>query len=189
MPRISDERRAARRDAYLRAAWRCFARSGIHDVTMEQISADAGTSSGTIYLYFQSKEELIRAAIAASLGRFAEIAEVGDTLPGARMSDILAAVERVSRTEDGVDLLSLALQGWGFAQTDAATAAVIATALGGILTSWTSSARAVGLSPIRAREHAEAVGAVALGYVVQRALLGTPTPAALARGVAGLTAP
>jgi AcrR family transcriptional regulator len=55
-----------RRDAILAAAQECFWRSGIRRTAIEDIADEAGLAKGTIYLYFESKEELF-AALAAQL--------------------------------------------------------------------------------------------------------------------------
>src|SRR5215813_1359022 len=63
MPKISDEQRQARRAQILAAAWRCFARNGIHATSMEEIIREADLSAGAVYLYYKGKEDLILAAI------------------------------------------------------------------------------------------------------------------------------
>lgn len=47
-----------RRRTILAAAERLFAGDGFHNTTIEQVAADIDLSKGTIYLYFQSKEDL-----------------------------------------------------------------------------------------------------------------------------------
>ena len=47
----------------LAAARRIMERHGLEAATMEEIAASAGVAKGTIYLYFQGKEELIQALI------------------------------------------------------------------------------------------------------------------------------
>lgn len=71
-----------RRATILDAAELCFARSGFHGASMQEICAEAGMSPGNLYRYFASKEALIagisernRADAAAS---FAEV----DQSPG-----------------------------------------------------------------------------------------------------------
>lgn len=59
MPRITAERREARRTAILAAARRCFSRDGFHQTSMPDIAAEAGLSAGASYRYFASKEDLI----------------------------------------------------------------------------------------------------------------------------------
>jgi AcrR family transcriptional regulator len=59
MPRITDERRAARRAQIVAAARRCFSRDGFHRTSMPDIAAEAGLSVGASYRYFAGKEEVI----------------------------------------------------------------------------------------------------------------------------------
>src|SRR5262249_42657651 len=44
----------------LRAALRCFARSGYYPTTVDDIAAEAGVSKGAPYVYFESKEALFQ---------------------------------------------------------------------------------------------------------------------------------
>src|SRR3954464_4238399 len=57
---ISD-RQADKRQAIRAAAIRLIARSGLHNTPMSAIAREAGVAAGTIYVYFESKEELINA--------------------------------------------------------------------------------------------------------------------------------
>ncbi|OIK07917.1 TetR/AcrR family transcriptional regulator [Streptomyces monashensis] len=61
MPRITAERREAKRAEIVAAARRCFARDGFHQTSMPHIAAEAGVSAGAPYRYFTSKEEIILA--------------------------------------------------------------------------------------------------------------------------------
>jgi len=51
--------KADRRTEILAAAQRCFARSGFHKASMQEICAEAQMSPGNLYRYFSSKEEII----------------------------------------------------------------------------------------------------------------------------------
>jgi TetR/AcrR family transcriptional regulator, repressor for uid operon len=51
--------KADRRTDILAAAQRCFARSGFHKASMQEICAEAQMSPGNLYRYFSSKEEII----------------------------------------------------------------------------------------------------------------------------------
>jgi len=51
----------------LQAARQVFARRGFADASMEDIAQVAGLAKGTLYLYYESKRELYRAAIRAGL--------------------------------------------------------------------------------------------------------------------------
>jgi TetR/AcrR family transcriptional regulator, transcriptional repressor of aconitase len=61
MPKVSQSHLEARRQQILDAAIQCFARHGFHPATMQDIIRESGLSSGAIYKYFPSKEELIEA--------------------------------------------------------------------------------------------------------------------------------
>jgi len=61
MSSSSPESQADRRKQILRAAMVCFAKSGFHQTSMLDISAEAGISVGLIYRYFQNKDAVISA--------------------------------------------------------------------------------------------------------------------------------
>ena len=61
MPKVSEAHLAGRRRQILDAARRCFARDGFHAASMQDVVRESGTSSGAIYRYFQSKDEIIEA--------------------------------------------------------------------------------------------------------------------------------
>jgi AcrR family transcriptional regulator len=64
MPRVTDEHRERRRRQILDAALACFDRRGLHATTTDDIVAEAGLSTGTIYRYFDSKDAIIEAIAA-----------------------------------------------------------------------------------------------------------------------------
>jgi AcrR family transcriptional regulator len=64
--------REERRQQILRAALQVFTDKGYHTANVSDVAAAAGVSQGTIYWYFESKEELFQAAI---LSAFADIGE------------------------------------------------------------------------------------------------------------------
>jgi AcrR family transcriptional regulator len=61
MPKISEEKRQARRLQILDAATRCFARDGFHRTTMEDIVRESKLSPGAIYCYFRGKNDIVAA--------------------------------------------------------------------------------------------------------------------------------
>jgi AcrR family transcriptional regulator len=61
MPKLTTTTRAAREARILTAAVTCFARTGYHGTTMEDIATEAGIAKGAIYLYFPTKEALFLA--------------------------------------------------------------------------------------------------------------------------------
>ena len=82
MPKLNPATQAARRAHILDAAELCFARSGFHRTSMQDICKEAGVSAGALYVYFASKEDLI-AGIAERdrnklAGELAALAEAPD---------------------------------------------------------------------------------------------------------------
>ncbi|MCH7517845.1 MAG: TetR/AcrR family transcriptional regulator [Candidatus Dadabacteria bacterium] len=51
-------RRKSRKEEIIKAASNLFSQKSYHDVTMDQIAEKVGVAKGTIYLYFESKENL-----------------------------------------------------------------------------------------------------------------------------------
>jgi TetR/AcrR family fatty acid metabolism transcriptional regulator len=51
---------ADKREAILRAATNVFARSGYFNSKVADVAREAGVADGTVYLYFKSKEEILR---------------------------------------------------------------------------------------------------------------------------------
>ncbi len=67
MPRITEERREARREQILDAARACLEEYGLEAVSMEMIIARSGLSTGAVYRYFKGKDEVMSAAVAVGL--------------------------------------------------------------------------------------------------------------------------
>ena len=63
MPRITEERREARREQILEAARACLQEHGLEAVSMEMIIARSGLSTGAVYGYFKGKDEIINAVV------------------------------------------------------------------------------------------------------------------------------
>src|ERR1043165_8049013 len=59
MRRANVQLAADRRSEILSAAQTCFASSGFHQTSMQEICAEAGMSPGNLYRYFRSKEDII----------------------------------------------------------------------------------------------------------------------------------
>ncbi len=58
MPKVSVEHRTKVKDAITQAAIKNFSKTGFASTKMDDISKTANVSKGTLYLYFQSKEQL-----------------------------------------------------------------------------------------------------------------------------------
>ena len=126
MPKISDEKRQARRDQILAAALTCFERHGLHGATMEIIIAECGLSAGAVYNYYPSKAALIGAALGQALdGWAADLAPVFASDPPAPVSRLVAAaVEVAAAADEGRRRRRmLELLAWGETQRDEAVRA------------------------------------------------------------------
>lgn len=68
-----ERRKEARPGELIQAALELFVEKGFAATRSEEVAARAGVSKGTLFLYFQSKEDLLRAVITENLaGRFPE---------------------------------------------------------------------------------------------------------------------
>lgn len=96
-------RKLARPSELLDAALELFVEKGFAATRVEEIAARAGVSKGTVYLYFPSKDSMLRALIAHSVSSLAgavmrSIAERAES-PAILLKEMLFAW--VARLEDG----------------------------------------------------------------------------------------
>src|SRR5579871_4006936 len=61
MPKITDAKRESRRQQILDAARACFSPDGFHATTTADIVRESGVSQGTLYLYFETKDDIVLA--------------------------------------------------------------------------------------------------------------------------------
>lgn len=66
-PAVTDAYAEHRKRQILTAAWESFARHGIRGTTIRGIAESLGLSTGVVYTYFASKEEIVRALVETSL--------------------------------------------------------------------------------------------------------------------------
>jgi AcrR family transcriptional regulator len=114
MPKISAAQRDARREQILAAALRCFSRDGFHQTTTADIVRESGLSQGTLYLYFNSKDDLIAALADDRHRREAVLNALSEHQPDPARS-IFALLtlyaKRLSEPSER-DMLRVGLQGW-----------------------------------------------------------------------------
>jgi AcrR family transcriptional regulator len=185
MPRVTDEYRASRRAGILAAAARRFAHDGFHATSMADIISESGLSAGAVYLYFQSKEELIGAVADKALSTADEVFSrlLAD---GAAPSpaDAVAALLRnlggpaLDDPATGVDMARIGVQSWAEALRTPELSARANKAYRQVRTHCAEVVRrwqAAGNMPPDADP--ERVGAAMLGlaqgFVLQRLLTGT----------------
>ncbi len=116
MPKLSETTREARRRHVMVSAWKCFSRQGFQATTMDEIIAETGMSSSSVYRYFAGKDELIGSAAEDSLATTRGVLE--DLLgrrpvPGPR--DTLIAISKalqrqIDRPE--YDLSKITVNAW-----------------------------------------------------------------------------
>ncbi|MEB3981980.1 TetR family transcriptional regulator [Mycobacterium sp. 663a-19] len=85
---VSAADKSRRRDEIMAAAKEVFARKGFHDTTIADIAKRAGLAYGSIYWYFDSKDELFHALMAVEEGALrGHIAAALARLPGSDNGD------------------------------------------------------------------------------------------------------
>ncbi|MBX9389434.1 TetR/AcrR family transcriptional regulator [Streptomonospora nanhaiensis] len=85
--------RAARREDILDAAVRVFARRGFAATRIEDVAAEAAIAKGSVYLYFDSRDALLRAAFERVAARSERLAAAA-ARPGAPAVERLAGMIR-----------------------------------------------------------------------------------------------
>jgi TetR/AcrR family transcriptional regulator, transcriptional repressor of aconitase len=186
MPRITEERREARREQILDAARACLLEHGLEAVSMEMIIARSGLSTGAVYRYFKGKDEIMAAAVkasAAEIGAAAAPILAGPPpgLPSEFLEDLLTAWVSYARSgvgaAAGIDRMPAAVHGWSHAQTDPELKAALRAALRGfrelcvpIIKKWQADGVvAAGADP---EAVAQLLLSICLGFVAQRSLTG-----------------
>jgi TetR/AcrR family transcriptional regulator, transcriptional repressor of aconitase len=199
MPKITDERRAARRQQILDAARACLQDHGLEAVSVEMIIARSGLSTGAVYGYFKGKDEIINAVITegtAAMGRelVPIITSPDPPPPPELMEQLLATIAGFGQDKhDGIDRLLVALHGWSHSQSDPALKAPTRAAYRRERELLACTARrwqAAGTLDPDADPDAVAqlLQSIILGFAAQRALAGDADPHAHAAALQALTA-
>jgi TetR/AcrR family transcriptional regulator, transcriptional repressor of aconitase len=198
MPRITDERRKARREQVLDAARACLQEHGLEAVSMEMIIARSGLSTGAVYGYFKGKDDIINAVVTegtAAMGR-----QLVPILKDPEPRPLPELMEQLLRTiadfgqdkHDGIDRLLVALHGWSHSQSDPGLQATTRAAYRSqreLLTDVVRRWQAAGtLDPGADPEGvAQLLQSIILGFAAQRALAGDADVKAHASALQALT--
>jgi TetR/AcrR family transcriptional regulator, transcriptional repressor of aconitase len=180
MPKVSQQYRDARRDQILAAARRCFLRDGFHATSMQDLFAEAGLSSGAVYSYFASKDDMIIAIAEENMRGVVETIQAVETQhPGTPIGTVIAAAMDMLHAEDdrnGVGKLAVIV--WAEALRNpvlAARFAELVTRLRADLAEFVRDRQGSGDLP--GDVPAEALAAVFIsvvpGYLLQLAVLGS----------------
>jgi len=131
MPKVTHQYRDARRDQILSAARRCFLRDGFHATSMQDLFAEAGMSSGAVYRYFASKDDVITAIAEENMREVvAMIHDVASSEPDKPVGTVLADIFKILQTKDAQDgQAGLALLAW----SEALRSPVLADRLAGLI--------------------------------------------------------
>jgi AcrR family transcriptional regulator len=182
MPKVSQQHRDARREQILDAARRAFLRDGFHATSMQDLFAESGLSSGAVYSYFASKDDMIAAIAEENMREAADlIQDIARQQPGRPAGAVLADVMDLLRAKDARDgLAKLTVIVWSEALRNPSLAARFTDLLTQIHASLTDVIRqSRGNLPgdIPAEVLATTLVSMVPGYSLQLALLG---PAAVA---------
>jgi TetR/AcrR family transcriptional regulator, transcriptional repressor of aconitase len=195
MPKISEEKRQARRDQILAASWRCFSRRGLHGTSMEDIVREANLSFGAVYLYYESKDELILAACSAAFegmrALMVPILTREEPYPLPELVRKVTAIITQHAQRDKLNFGIAFLMGWGEAQFNPKIKELVAggqllyrQALTAIVQKWQER----GDIPAYAKplEVAKVMLSFFLGFIVQSAMIGGIDPDTAAKGIESL---
>jgi AcrR family transcriptional regulator len=198
MPRITDERREARREQVLEAARACLEEHGLEAVSMEMIIARSGLSTGAVYGYFKGKDQLINAVVTEGTAAMAE--DLGPVLTNPEppplpefFEQVLRAVVGFGRHKRGdIDRLLVSLHGWSHSQSDPELKAATRASYSGMRKLFAGAVRrgqAAGTFDAAADPEgvAELLTSLTLGFVAQRALAGSADLSAHVAALKGLT--
>jgi AcrR family transcriptional regulator len=184
MPRVSDQFRAARRQAVLDAASECFLANGYRGASMHQIIAATGLSAGALYHHFPGgKSELIAECVRTGLNEVLETISPADprteqTQDGFQPDAwLVSALERLAASPRHARLLLIT---WAEAAVDPAVAQLMGahqealrSSIERVFAEW--AVAELGLEEASARQWVEmfsqAVLSVLQGWVVQSAVL------------------
>ena len=117
-PEQSQQIREQRRTQIVAAALKLFAEKGLHDTKVSEIAAQAGVSQGTVYWYFDSKEELFEATFMSQFDTLIrpldEIIRNEEESPGDRlMATAETTIDMLADNEEVVFVMLQAMvQSW-----------------------------------------------------------------------------
>jgi len=195
MPKISEEKRQARRDQILAASWRCFARRGLHTTSMEDIVREANLSFGAVYLYYKSKDELIQAAFSMAFEAmqaflapiFAKEPAYAPAVFVRKVTTALTEYAHRDQLNFGVSFL----MGWGEAEFNPKVKDLVSVGqkvyreeLTAVVRKWQQRGD---IAPEANPENiAKVMLSFFLGFIVQSAMIGGISPETAAKGFEGI---
>ncbi len=190
MPRVSQAHLDARRAQIVTAAQALFARKGFEATSMQDIFLESGLSTGAVYRYFRSREEIVEAIAQGALRPVrAVFDDMLATDPPAPLAEELARVAQLIESVSGPDgVLRVTVQLWGQALFKPEIASLARGGYGelrGLVTQLVRRAQGAGqIDPdADAAQLGQVLFAVLLGFIVQRLLLGDVDAEGFRRGL------
>ncbi|MFI2415782.1 TetR/AcrR family transcriptional regulator [Streptomyces sp. NPDC018947] len=197
MARVSQAHLDARRQQIIAGARRCFTRNGFHATSMQDVFKETDLSTGAVYRYFNSKDELIQAVAAeaftsmrdafASATRETPIRPLDEVL-----SDVFSRVLEEQAHQAGAEstgaFAELILQVWGECLRSEPLAITLRRGYEDMHVVWSELVRAyqeAGQLPTNVpTDHVvRTLMALVQGYIVQQALFGDASSAMLRNGL------
>jgi AcrR family transcriptional regulator len=120
MPKVSREYQEMRQNQIIEAAIECFSEKGFHQTSMQDIVDKSDLSPGAIYLYFKSKDEIIKTI--ADIRHAHEIKIITDAFDRGDTSVALSELTEIFFTslldKDILKQRNIGIQLWGEALTN-----------------------------------------------------------------------
>jgi TetR/AcrR family transcriptional regulator, transcriptional repressor of aconitase len=184
MPRLTEERREARREQILEAARACLQEHGLEAVSMEMIIARSCLSTGAVYGYFKGKDQIINAVVTDGTAAMAE--DLAPILNNPNPPPLPEFLQQVLRAVTGfgrhrksaIDRLLVSLHGWSHSQSDPEIKAATRASYAGLRRLFAQTVRRwqdTGSFDADADPEAMAqlLTSITLGFVAQRAMAGS----------------
>lgn len=193
MARMPKEHLEARRRQILDAARRCFIRNGFHATSMQDVLAEAELSTGAVYRYFKSKDDIIAAIAAEALAEVASAFELDDGAAPPDLGNIVELVLGVERPplSGSPESAQLLVQVWSEALRSPSLSAKlkeVMTEARGVVGGLVARHQQLGLLPadVPAEHVADVLIALVDGFLVLRAVYGHADSVAFRNGIRAL---
>ena len=130
MPKVAEKYKEERRAHILKSAKALFAKNGFHKTTMRDIQKQSGLSSGAVYGYFKSKEDIIEAIAMQTIQQNVATIKSSETRPdfasklGALGDHFFGAVESSRK-----NFISVDIELWGEAQRNRKVKKILAQSM------------------------------------------------------------
>ena len=191
-----DGSRGAKRPVIIAAAMRCFDREGFHRASMSMVIEEAGVSAGTVYRYFASKTDLIRACAEEVFGdvqvAIAEQARAEPTPDPRTVITSLLEAALAAGSRYGADLTRVGVSAWAECLRDPVLLhharshyVELRSELAGLARRWQADGL-LGDNDADPEQVAQALFGALPGFIVQHVIIGDVDPAGYAAALEGL---